>query len=89
MKWGKNMKNKKFFNLADITPKEALKVLKECKDGFPPHNELLLNKKLLRKIAVKVVKTMYLQIEGWEPKATRIKDDIKFVEEDIIEILKK
>jgi len=47
-----------------------------------------LSKKLLRKIAIKVVKTMYLQIEGWQPRVPQIRDDIKFVEKDITEILK-
>ena len=48
----------------------------------------MINRKLLRKIAIRVIKTMYLQIEGWKPKVNQIKDDIKFIEKDILEILK-
>jgi len=47
----------------------------------------MINKKLLRKIAIRVVKTMYSQIDGWEPKVSQIKDDIKIIEQDIIRIL--
>lgn len=55
--------------------------------GYNPNDDILSNKKLLRKIAIRVVKTMYSQIEGWEPRVNEIKEDIKVIEEDIIKIL--
>ena len=47
------------------------------------------DKKLLRRIAIKVVKTMYLEIESWTPSASQVENEIKIVQKDIIKILEK
>jgi len=59
------MKNKKFFNLANITPKEALKVLKENKDGFLLHTD---NEKLLKALeyAIEIIESYELDCRDLE-----------------------
>lgn len=86
------MKNKKFFNLADITPEEALKVLKKHKDGFPSHLDKRVMKKLKEEvdsIVNNILLTAYGTFRGMkDPMDYKSFMDSPFIEHQKAKILK-